>query len=654
MAQIIINEISSNYTYSVGSNSFATVALPITACWGPAFLDPASTGKTVEELLDETVWQRFPSTQEGLEAFTATYRGPASNYRLVKDYSYNMAMTLLTIGYDVLVCRLCPGTTAKTSLAIGDATLNIEAKYPGTFGNNLQVLVRKVVNAGASESGTLGYCNLIVYVIDTNGSRTALENLTFVFDQTTLDNNYYSNLQYIDEVESDFLTLSVTGVVSDEGEDYTQANPLVLSGGADKAADPEEGTVASLIGTLPASSGTLNVITNPSTAADYAYNRYFAVYGQDTLSCEYLTAYSTLISAIEGSTGTMDVTTASNLRYMEWIYTYACEVYELLTDKLSYNPNRIISPGWDDQNITNITGATNVQLKQISPIHSKLMYVAYYSRCATALLDVPKCEGRAYVWNESTDTNEQGYAQLLSRSGANIINATSYDVNIALYPSHSALMAPWGQYTYVGTNKLATAPPAFMALMIQIAMLKNQSTQYEWLLPTSRRNTLNFGKFDYNITKKVLDEWQQLEGVSVNIITNIPDLGTTLWGNSTLFEVPPATYQALANLSTRYLVNAVEDVVYRCGIAITFQYNNDQAYSAFYAGVTPTLDSMVNCGAIEDYYIRMSADINGVDSVNANTVIGKIYLVINGVINDIVVDLVCLPPATDLTPYREN
>lgn len=57
-------------------------------------------------------------------------------------------------------------------------------------------------------------------------------------------------------------------------------------------------------------------------------------------------------------------------------------------------------------------------------------------------------------------------------------------------------------------------------------------------------------------------------------------------------------------------------------------------------------------GAIDDYYVKMSADINGLDQVNANTVIGKIYLVINGVINDIIVDLIALPPGTDLNQYR--
>ena len=48
----------------------------------------------------------------------------------------------------------------------------------------------------------------------------------------------------------------------------------------------------------------------------------------------------------------------------------------------------------------------------------------------------------------------------------------------------------------------------------------------------------------------------------------------------------------------------------------------------------------------------MSADISEEGQVNANTVLGKIYLVINGVINDIIVDLVCLPPGTDLNAFR--
>ena len=277
------------------------------------------------------------------------------------------------------------------------------------------------------------------------------------------------------------------------------------------------------------------------------------------------------------------------------------------------------------------------------------MDVAYYSRCATGMIDIPRSLPRSGVYNDDTSTSTQGYAQMLARYTP---SNSAMDVNGSLYHTHSALFAPWGQYTFVGTSKQNAASPSFLVLLIQRAMLLNQPLQYEWALPTNRKHNLKIGKMDYTVPKKVLDEWQKLEGVGVNAITTLPDMGTTIWGNSTLYEVPPATYQALANLSTRYLVNAVEDIAYRCGISITFQYNNEQAYNKFYAGVTPTLDTMKNVGAIDDYYIRMAADINGLDQVNANTVIGKIYLVINGVVNDIFIDLIALPPGTDLNQYR--
>lgn len=161
MAEIIISEVSQNYAYNIGNNSYATVALPITACWGPAYQDPESLGVDLDTMLERTSWQRFPATQAGLESFVSTYRGAASNYRIAQDYSYQMAMTLMTAGYDVLVCRVCPGTQASTTFTISDATFTVKAKYPGTFGNNLRVTLRKVPN--------YNYWNLITYVVDSSG-----------------------------------------------------------------------------------------------------------------------------------------------------------------------------------------------------------------------------------------------------------------------------------------------------------------------------------------------------------------------------------------------------------------------------------------------------------------------------------------------------
>ena len=100
MASITINEISQNYSYNIGTSSFATVALPITSCWGPGCFDPKTLDVDEDEMMESVTWQQFPATQSGLESFVSTYRGPAASYRVAKDYSYQMAMTLLTAGTD--------------------------------------------------------------------------------------------------------------------------------------------------------------------------------------------------------------------------------------------------------------------------------------------------------------------------------------------------------------------------------------------------------------------------------------------------------------------------------------------------------------------------------------------------------------------------
>lgn len=142
MADIVISEISQNYTYNIGTNSYACVALPLTACWGPGYFDPESYNVTSDEMLEIAAWTRFPATQEGLEAFVSTYRGPATNYRLAKDYSYQMAMTLLTAGYDVLTCRLCPGKKASNVFVGNNVTYTLLDTAPADCQIISQVIMK--------------------------------------------------------------------------------------------------------------------------------------------------------------------------------------------------------------------------------------------------------------------------------------------------------------------------------------------------------------------------------------------------------------------------------------------------------------------------------------------------------------------------------
>lgn len=627
---IQVNVISENNAFTVENANYCTVALPITACWGPGFslptADPNNSDDTtdpVEAALENTAWSLFNAGPDGLESFIATYRGPSSNYRSTKDYSYFMALSLLNAGYAVQTCRLCPGTKASVTLPESGSsssnsndtagTLVITAKYPGTFGNNLKVSIKKK-STGASE-----YWNLIGYTVDANGSTRAVENLVFVFDPDKSTDTILT----IDELQSKFFDFKVAGtIVEDQMETPT---PVQLKGGADVADATSQSAE--------------QVMTD-------ALNLAIARYGDGT--CDYLTV-------LQNAHPSKSV--AEAIRFNEWIYTYTTGarggstgttgttdgVLDLLKDKINYNPNRLISP-WDDQDILAIDPDYPVTNMNPSPMARELMEVADASRCATAYLDVPRSLPRSRVWDDQSDVPDGlGYAQRLSS-----VEPTLSD---ALYSSNAALFAPWGQYTYAGTTRQAPATPSFMALLIERAMIKNQSAQYEWALPNTRNNNVKLGQLAYTVPKALLDNWQASDGTRVNTITTVPSLGTTIWGNATLFDVPVATYNALQNLSTRKLINAVKDSVYRIGIGLEFQYNGQEAYAKFYAGITPLLDTMKNVGAILDYKVKMAADINNIDSINANSVVGTVYLVIAGVIENITVDLIALPQGTDLSQY---
>lgn len=634
MANIVINEISDNYTYNIGNNAFATVALPITASWGPAFLDPASVQLTEDNAgftaeLDNVKWTQFPATRQGLDAFVSAYRGPSSLYKAHKDYSYQTAITLLTSGYDVLVCRVCGGKGAEGQLKVSGTASSypagtgetwdgflVHAKYAGTFGNNLKVTITQL-----TLSGTQKYWNAIVSIVDATGGVSAVENFNFVITEP-ITGELPEYIVPIDEINSDFVTITATSGVTDSSSFTT--GTATCAGGTDDLAPASTAT----------SAGEKTVLQ------DLAGIRYIAAGYSVTQD---VPQYYSKIAAWDVTS--VSITEVQYLKHMEWNYTAAYYAFSLLRDKLQYNPQRIMAAGWDDQDIQlYFEGGFSTSVRPVvSPLHRAIMKAAYYGRCGAGLIDIPRSVPQSMVYN--TTAGSEGYAQLLA---AETLPEALLDKNAGLYVTHCALFAPWGQYRFVGMNRMTKASPSFLALLIQRAQILNQPIQYEWCLPTDRKHNLNIGKMDYEVNKATLDKWQKLEGVGVNVITPIPGLGTNLWGNSTLFNVPPATYQALANLSTRYLMNAVENVAYTVGLTITFQYNNDQAYSTYYAGVTPILDSMKNVGAIRDYRIQMSADINGEDHVNANTVLAKIYIVVEGVINDIVIDLIALPPTADL------
>lgn len=644
MAKIVVNEISKNYAYNLNKPTFCTVALPITAAWGPGYMDPATLGKEKDEVLDDTTWERFAATSAGLEQFVSTYRGPATDYRIRKDYSYQLAMTLLVAGYDVLVCRMIPGSFATKSFNLVDrsaqkGTLNLRSKYAGSFANRVAI---KFVPCKLVE-GEPTYYNMIVYVVQEAGGMKAVENF-----RVTL-NDQDSDYTFIENIDSQFVDIEVA----------LEANvPVVPVGALITEGEAGDAKAESFVYTFENGSDLTGTEATIDKVIELAKNRFKDVASED---CFYITELNKVKTA-----GNTSKEKLAAIYAREWIFGEVRDVYALLEDKFAYSPNRIISPGWDDLDTEYLTGEklnildeNSEVLDNVSPLHLAIMNTCYHSRCGAGLLDIPKSLPRSQVSIDSDDSVSMGYVQALATAAVSekVVSyyeeeADALDENRSLYTTHSAMFAPWGQYKLVGMTSKVSVPPSFLALMIQIATIRNQTVQYEWVLPSNRKHSLDIGKLDYKVPHKLLNAWQDQQGVDLNIITTMPDLGTIVWGNSTMFDLPEATYQALANLSTRYLFNAIKDVVYRVGCGIVYTWNNSQAQSSFVTGCSPILDLMKTAGAIEDYYIKASEDIDVDGQVQAQSLLGFIYIKPYGIVNDLTVDLVALPAGSDLGQFK--
>lgn len=676
MAQITVNEISQNYSYRNVESNFATVALPITSSWGPGFFDPAAyysgesdDGDGISRMLTDTEWKHFPSTQAGLQSFIATYRGPMTGYRLIHDYSYSQAVTLLCAGYDVLVCRVCPGTLATGKLTQPKGgTINFRAKYPGSFGNNIQVSLRKGSYFDKTQTASnmkKFFWTLTIYVIDDSGVKTSVESFKITFDEESAT----ENVPFYKEISSNFIDIvSVEGTIKTDADAevpvardpaYSELQPYVRLGAAD---DATKGTDYN----TELSDYAMDFAKIARMRYTWAENYQLGYANASASTYQYPEAIAQLVR-------TKPIEEKRRLYAREWILSHIVGPYgtnsdgdlvggvlDLLKDRLSYAPHHIYGGGFDDQDytlyesdrtkLTDYIGSEsdNTCKLPVSPLHIKLMDVAYGSRCADAYLDIPRCVSRKFVHIEDDiNLDREGYAQKLARVTP---NNSALDIDGSLFVTHSALFVNWGKFKYSGMSVYHRCPPSFAELLIHKAQLNNQSNAYWWLLPSDRSHNIKIADLDYKVPEKLLHKWQKEDGVGINIICDVPGIGITNWGNSTLYEVPVQTYQALANLSTRWLVNAIKDVVFKVGMTVTWQYNNQKAYDKMYAGTVPILDQMKYAGAIEDYYVRYNADLNAVDHVNANTVVGTIVISVYGVINDINVDLIAIPAGIGLNP----
>ena len=347
---------------------------------------------------------------------------------------------------------------------------------------------------------------------------------------------------------------------------------------------------------------------------------------------------------------------------------YCLYAIPALTDKIHYEYDVLMLPGWDDQNFgaeiaqtADGGDAANNDYKA-SQLQKVMAAVCVWSKCGVACLDAPRHAPFRCIKNHEDGGLAQQLAQEIPVTSVRFDNEdiglddTNNVVALdgePLRATKATMLVNWVDYTFpiLGNTKTAVSP-TLANLLIRRSQLEQQALRQFWCQPTNQVHKVRFGKVDNRIGQVLLEYWQDNDrGVGVNPIVNDPDMGVVLRGNFTLFDNPEMSYNALRNLSTRYLFNEVAKAAFNAGRRIQLTYNNVTAMGRFKAAMYPVLDAMVDAQAIDGYLILINPDINGLDQVNANSVVGNIYLKVNGVVQDIDIALIALPPGTDLSQF---
>lgn len=625
MPRINITEHSDTYSFQVRNNNYATVALPICAIWGPAYV--------AEDEENNPDWVHFSAGYRGTTNFINTFKGP-NTYMGQREKSYDYALKLLAAGYDILVKRADGiGAIATAEIAKGISVIfRVKAKYHGSYGNQLKVRIKVADSFATGKKAT-------VEVYDRNGhletaTKTVLQPTDKLIEikNVALDTaSATDSVPYIHDATFEYLD-SVTIEADNAGQIIAGAEFIdSLVGGYDYNNNP------------PVSSSS----TIEAEIKDMIQARLGSGYNNTTF-------YKYIVDMIGDPSASTPVPAKVSTEEVKQIWNQQRVINNVwamvseLDDPICYDWDCLFAATRDDQYVPKSWVAaqeTPVPVYTVTNLQLDMVKIAARSKCGCVFIGTPF--GMPKGTDDGVPTGAVAYKNLLA------------DKLTSVYASFAEVVGPWCKTTLPINGADTWVTPELAHLLLIINAQGIGGINKWWMVPAGMTSTGVVHTPEYKIKKAYLDIIQNHdEGVCLNPLMEVPGKGFTCFGNSTLWDKPLGTYNALQNLSTRLLCNRVKQRIWNVALQILFKYNNENAYSHFYAGLSPLLDEMRSVGALTGnefnplgYRIVMNPDIINLDRINANTVIGKVYLAVTGVIDTVDVDLFLLPPTGFMESY---
>lgn len=573
------------------------------------FTQPAPTFKAIEKPVGE-------STQEVVFSPVTV---PISNSAYITQAVFQ--------GVSVLPSPTADSLDAIFSGGDGSAELNIKfkAKYPGSYGNQLKVRIKSDVDENGNPIAQIEVFDRNGFYND-NDKIMSTDSLIEQIPVALSEQGATDNRPYITEAVSEYLGYIVpTGNVS-----------LIITPGSIKVFSMYGGTDSPTVGSAEVSEGYIEASEiELDTILGLAKTRFY-------------TETSAYLSYIRNVYPSLTQSEKIQLWSFQKCMLNVMGMLPELTDPFVYDWDAVFCGIQDDQYIPKSYideraerhEKTNVEF-EVTRIHYLLFEVAAQSKCGAAIVGTPFGMRRG-TWDP------------ISKYGTGAIDFKN-SLSLTLGPTLSTygeVVGPWCRSTLPLNGKNTWVCPELAHLLLIISKKTDDGVRYWWLPPAGMNGSGIVYAPEYKIKKHYLDIIQNHEeGVCLNPLMNVPGKGFTCFGNSTLWDKPLGTYNALQNLSTRFLCNRVKQGIWNAALEILFRYNNNEAYTHFYALLSPLLDTMRSVGALNStpknplgYRIVMNPDVISLDHINANTVIGRVELAVQGVIDTVNVDLFLLPP----------
>lgn len=595
------------------------------------------TGATVDELVFNSAVQGVSGTYEFTYDGTKWTLGSGASAKVVTPAQYGIKYTGTPANNDTITVTFAFGTPADVAgvsagtAAVIDAStqeVRLQAKYPGTFGNNLKVRIKCGLNGNGFKIGT-------VEVFDNNGysghpneivpTDQLLELVSVAFDEDAAsDNRPLITEATFSNLDPPRFIVTGTGADVSPSEYPTGMQVVSLLYGTDYATDLGTDVTGQSIPITADAILELVAERFPTDSQFYSY-----------------------MSTIAHDYEVNDQDALIRLYNQQIMYSRFYKCVGELTDPICYDWDALVQGIADDQYVPKSFLEANRDTffmeYEVSTLVTRMIEVAANSKCGAALIGTPFGMPRGI---------QTGTGASAVKTGALKYKDAISQVVGPVYSTFGEVVGPWCKTTLAlaGANSWIAPEVAHLLLIINSKGIGGQNKW--WMVPAGMLGTGIVHTPEYKIKRHYLDLIQDHdEGVCLNPLMEVPGKGFTCFGNSTLWDKPLGSYNALQNLSTRFLTNRVKQRIWDTALQILFRYNNEDAYSHFYAGLSPLLDEMRAVGALTGneynpwgYRIIMNPDIVNLDRINANTVIGKVELAVTGVIDTVDVDLFLLPP----------